>query len=146
MEKVTIYTDGSCLNSVKDNRVGGWAFVIIDKDGEREYSGKLENASSNRAEMTAAIRGLSSLKSPSNVDLYSDSAYLVNCFIEKWYIKWQKNGWINSRRVPVENRDLWEELIMLSEVHNVNFLKVKGHANDKLNNRCDKLAGEARKS
>lgn len=151
MDKVVIYTDGSCWNKGDgENQAGrgkgGWACVLMYPDKIVELSGKVDVSTNNRMEMQAAIEGLKSLQSPCDVELYSDSAYLVNCFRDKWYVRWQQNGWINSKRKPVDNKDLWEELLLLSEKHNVTFCKVKGHANDELNNRCDKLAGEARKS
>lgn len=151
MNKTVIYTDGSCWNKGDGEHQpgqgdGGWACVITHPDETiQELSGKIANTTNNRAEMLAAIEGLKSLELSCEVELYSDSAYLVNCFRDKWYVKWQKNGWINSKKQPVENKDLWEELLTLSKKHNVTFCKVKGHANNALNNRCDKLAGEARK-
>lgn len=151
-DKTIIYTDGSCWNkglgeNVADRGKGGWACIILYPDGiVQELSGKTNLSTNNRMEMQAAIEGLKAVSSPSVIDLYSDSAYLVNCFRDKWYLKWQKNGWINSKGNPVENKDLWEELINLYQHHNVTFCKVKGHADNELNNRCDKLAGEARKS
>lgn len=91
-------------------------------------------------ELFAAIAALKVTPDSSDIDLYSDSAYLVNCFKEKWYLKWRQNGWINSAKKPVENQDLWEILLQLVEERNVTFLKVKGHADNKWNNRCDQLA------
>jgi ribonuclease HI len=152
MSKIVIYTDGSCWNKGDgENQAGrgkgGWACILIHPDNTiQEITGKAEDSTNNRMEMQAAIEGLKALTIPSTVELYSDSAYLVNCFRDKWYVKWQSNGWINSKQKPVENKDLWEELIHLSQKHTVTFCKVKGHADNKLNNRCDKLAGEARKN
>jgi len=94
-------------------------------------------------ELTAAIEALRRLKEPCRVRLYTDSAYLVNCFKQRWYEKWEKSGWVNSRKEPVENRDLWQELLRLVRIHDVQFLKVKGHADDAWNNRCDELARAA---
>jgi ribonuclease HI len=144
MSKVVIYTDGS----VEPNPgKGGWACILMHPDNTvQELTGKADLSTNNRMEMQAAIEGLKALASPSVVELYSDSAYLVNCFRDKWYVRWQKNGWMNSRREPVENKDLWEELITLHQFHDVTFLKVKGHADNEHNNRCDKLAAEARKA
>jgi ribonuclease HI len=91
-------------------------------------------------ELKSVIEGLKATPISSEIDLYSDSAYVVNCFKDKWYTKWRKNGWINSAKKPVENKDLWEILLQLVEARNVTFCKVKGHADNKWNNRCDQLA------
>lgn len=152
MSKIVIYTDGSCWNKGDGENVpgrgkGGWACILMYPDGTtQELMGQAELSTNNRMEMQAAIEGLKAIASPSTIELYSDSAYLVNCFRDKWYVKWQQNGWRNSKREPVENKDLWEELIALYQHHDVTFCKVKGHANNEFNNKCDKLAGEARKA
>jgi ribonuclease HI len=138
----TVYTDGSCQNNI-----GGWACIFQYEDGtSSELSGYSEQTTNNRMEMVAAIEGLKALPPHSDVELYSDSAYLVNCFLDRWYVKWQANGWLNGKKKPVENRDLWEELLTLVVQHKVKFCKVKGHSDNKLNNLCDKLANNARKS
>lgn len=93
--------------------------------------------------MTAAIEGLKALKEPCDVKLYSDSAYLVNAFNQGWLEKWQRNGWKNVRKEPVENQDLWKELLKLTRYHNIRWIKVKGHSSDPRNNRCDELAQKA---
>jgi ribonuclease HI len=80
------------------------------------------------------------------VQVYSDSAYVVNCFLQKWYVKWKRNGWVNSAGKPVENKDLWEALLGLVRDRQVEFIKVKGHASNEFNNRCDELAGIAARS
>jgi ribonuclease HI len=147
--KIVIYTDGSCWNKGPNplsDGGGAWAYVMM-KDGlVIENTGKVAETTNNRMEMLAAIEGLRALSEAAEVELYSDSAYLVNCFREKWYLKWQQNGWRNSKDLPVVNKDLWEELLSLNEKHQVTYCKVKGHANDELNNRCDELAGKARRS
>lgn len=151
-DKIIIYTDGSCWNKGDGENApgrgkGGWACILMHPDGVvQELLGQAELSTNNRMEMQAAIEGLKAVASPSVIELYSDSAYLVNCFRDKWYVKWQKNGWKNSRGEPVENKDLWEELITLYQHHTVTFCKVKGHADNEHNNRCDKLAAEARKA
>lgn len=94
-------------------------------------------------ELTAVIKALQHLKFPCDVKVYSDSAYIVNCFKQKWYLNWQRNGWQTSAKKPVENKDLWKELLALTQKHNVEFIKVKGHSNVALNNRCDELARAA---
>ena len=94
-------------------------------------------------EITAAVEGLKMLKFPCEVNLYSDSAYVVNSFNQGWIYKWKKNGWQTSSKEPVKNKELWEELYELTKIHKVNFIKVKGHSDNEYNNRCDKLAKDA---
>ena len=94
-------------------------------------------------ELSAVIEALKMLKEPCSVTLYSDSAYVVNAVNNKWLLNWQKNGWKTSNKEPVKNKELWENLISLLKVHDVTFVKVKGHADNLFNNRCDELANEA---
>jgi ribonuclease HI len=141
MPKITIYTDGGCSNNKKGLGLGGWAYIILNEDQEPiECNGAENNTTNNRMELKSVIEGLKATPISSEIDLYSDSAYVVNCFKDKWYTKWRKNGWINSAKKPVENKDLWEILLQLVEARNVTFCKVKGHADNKWNNRCDQLA------
>ena len=134
---ITIYTDGACSGNPGP---GGWGAVLILGQYKKELSGAEKETTNNRMELTAAIMALSALKKPCHVELFSDSAYLVNAFNNDWIKNWQKNGWRNSQKKPVENKDLWEKLVMLTANHEVAFVKVKGHADNKWNNRCDKLA------
>ena len=94
-------------------------------------------------ELTAALRALEALKYPCRVRVYSDSAYLVNAFRQDWLGRWEKNGWINVRKEPVENQDLWRELLRQSRIHRIEWVKVRGHADDETNKRCDALARAA---
>jgi ribonuclease HI len=143
-KKVKIYTDGSCDDNKKgNNNRGGWAAVLIYKDTVKEIYGSETATTNNRMEILSCIKALQALKAGCDVELHSDSAYVVNCFLQKWYVTWQNNGWINSRGKPVENQDLWEQLLLLTKNHNVTFVKVKGHADDHYNNRCDVLAKQA---
>ena len=137
MEKVTIYTDGACSGNPGP---GGWAAILMYKGIEKEISGGEKNTTNNIMELTAAVRGLQLLKFPCEVKLYSDSAYLVNGFKQGWIYNWQKNNWKTSSKEPVKNREIWEELYRLTNVHNVEFVKVKGHSDNEYNNRCDELA------
>lgn len=137
MKEVTIYTDGACSGNPGP---GGWGAILIYGGHKKEMSGSAENTTNNRMELQAAIEALRALKQPCKVKLYSDSAYLVNCFQQGWHKSWIKNGWKNSKNQPVENQDLWKELLALTEVHQVEFVKVKGHADNAYNNRCDELA------
>ena len=140
MEEVTIYTDGACSGNPGP---GGWGAMLMYKGNKKEISGGKENTTNNVMELTAVIEGLKLLKFPCKVKLYSDSAYVVNAFIQKWIYGWIKNGWKNSSKEPVKNKELWQELYELTKTHEVEFIKVKGHADNEFNNRCDELARNA---
>lgn len=137
MKSVTIYTDGACSGNPGP---GGWGAVLIYGEHRREISGSESNTTNNRMELTAAIRALGALTVPCEVKLYSDSAYLVNAFNQGWIASWLRNGWKKADKKPVENDDLWKKLIELTRLHTVTFIKVKGHASNQENNRCDQLA------
>lgn len=137
MKKVTIYTDGACSGNPGK---GGWGAILFYKDQMREMSGFEENTTNNKMELTAAIKALERLKEPCEVELYSDSAYLVNAFLEGWLTKWQMNGFRSSNKKPVQNVDLWQKLVELNNIHKITWIKVKGHADNVYNNRCDALA------
>ena len=143
MEKVTIYTDGACSGNPGP---GGWAAVLIYNENRKEISGAKKETTNNIMELTAVIEALKLLKYPCEVDLYSDSAYVVNGFNQGWIYNWRKNNWRTSSKEPVKNKEIWEELYNLSKIHKVNFKKVKGHSTNELNNRCDELAREAIKN
>lgn len=140
MEEVIIYTDGACSGNPGP---GGWGSILMYKDKIKEISGGMKDTTNNVMELTAVIEALKLLKFNCNVKLYSDSAYVVNAFNQKWVYGWMKNGWKNSNKEPVKNKELWEELYSLTKIHNVEFIKVKGHADNKYNNRCDELARKA---
>lgn len=140
MENVTIYTDGACSGNPGP---GGWGALLMYKDTKKEISGGKKDTTNNVMELTAVIEGLKLLKFPCKVKLYSDSAYVVNGFNQKWIYGWIKNGWKNSNKEPVKNKELWQELYDLTKVHEVEFIKVKGHADNEYNNRCDELARNA---
>ncbi len=137
LNKVIIYTDGACAGNPG---VGGWGTIVIANGKATEMSGSDAGSTNNRMEILAAIKGLETLKTPSDVVIYSDSAYLVNAFTHGWLEQWKNNRWKNSDKVLVKNPDLWQQLDALTQMHKVEFCKVKGHANDKYNNRCDELA------
>jgi len=144
MKKVKIYTDGSCSQRASSTGKGGYGILLLFEDGaEIELSGNDAETTNNRMEMMAAIVGLEYLKETCDVELYSDSAYLVECFLQKWFEKWFRNGWINSSGKPVANKDLWIRLMKSFSGHKVKFIKVKGHSDDELNNRCDEIARKA---
>lgn len=140
MQEVEIYTDGACSNNPGP---GGWGAVLLWNSHEKEISGSSQWTTNQRMELEAAVQALKTLKYPCKVKLYSDSAYLVNAFNQKWYEKWQKNNWKTSSNKKVDNQDLWKELIKLSKVHQIEWIKVKGHSGDKYNERSDELARAA---
>lgn len=136
-KKVTIYTDGACSGNPGK---GGWGSILIYGDVVKELSGGEDNTTNNRMELKAVIEALKALKSPCEVEIYSDSAYVVNAFTQKWIDNWIKNNWKTADKKSVKNVDLWQELLVLIKTHNVTFKKVKGHSDNELNERCDKLA------
>lgn len=140
MEKVIIYTDGACSGNPGP---GGWGTILMYKDAKKEMSGGEKETTNNIMELTAVIKGLQALKFPCEVDVYSDSAYVVNGFDQGWIYNWKKKNWKTASGSPVKNKDLWEELYNLTQKHKVTFIKVKGHADNKYNNRCDELARNA---
>ena len=137
MEKVVIYTDGACSGNPGP---GGWGAILMYKDIKKEISGGKKDTTNNVMELTAALEGLKLLKFPCEVDLYSYSAYVVNAFLQKWIYGWMKKGWKTAGGDPVKNKELWQELYSLTKTHDVTFNKVKGHADDEFNNRCDEMA------
>lgn len=143
MKKVTLYTDGACSGNPG---VGGWGAILMFNGAKKEISGAENETTNNRMELTAVIEGLKCLKEPCEVDVYSDSAYTVNAFNNGWVYGWAINGFIKSDNKPVLNVDLWQQLLNLTKIHKVNFIKVKGHADNEFNNRCDKLATDAVKN
>ena len=140
MEKVTIYTDGACSGNPGP---GGWGAILMYQGNKKEISGGKKNTTNNEMELTAVIEALKMLKFPCQVDLYSDSAYVVNAFLQNWIGNWVKNNWKTSSKEPVKNQGLWKELYELTKTHQVKFIKVKGHSDNEFNNRCDELARNA---
>ena len=116
------------------------AAIIIYGASERIVSGSEPQTTNQRMELSATVEGLAAISGRRRVHLYSDSAYIVNCFRDRWWERWEKNGWKNSQKQPVANRDLWERLIAQTRRHDVVWHKVAGHADDELNNRVDALA------
>ena len=140
MKEVTIYTDGACSGNPGP---GGWGAVLMYGEHRKEISGGDAHTTNNRMELTGPIEALELLKQPCKVRLYSDSAYLVNAFNQHWIANWQRNGWQTSQKKPVENKELWQRLLELCRTHEVEFIKVKVHADNAENNRCDELARAA---
>ena len=143
MKKVTIYTDGACSGNPGP---GGWGAILMYENIKKEISGANENTTNNIMEITAVLEALKLLKVECEVEIYSDSAYVVNAFNQGWIKNWQKNNWKTAGKEPVKNRELWEELYKLTEKHKVEFIKVKGHSDNEFNNRCDELATSAIKN
>lgn len=137
LPEVILYTDGACSGNPGP---GGWGALLLWKGKEREMTGGAHDTTNNRMEMMAVIEGLTALKKPCYVKIHSDSALIVNTFTKGWIKSWKKRGWKKSNKKPVENRDLWEKMLKAMEPHTIEWIKVKGHADNQLNNRVDRLA------
>ncbi|QSX06893.1 ribonuclease HI [Sedimentibacter sp. zth1] len=142
MDKIIIYSDGACSNNQSEKNFGGYGAVLIYKDNVKKVYGGEINTTNNVMELTAIIKALEMLKRKDiPVEVYSDSAYIVNCINNKWYVNWRKNGWKTSKKTPVENKQLWEKLLLQIESLKIfNIIKVKGHAGDTYNEMADELA------
>ena len=143
MKRVTLYTDGACSGNPG---VGGYGAILMYNGHEKRISGAEGQTTNNRMELTAVIEGLKCLNQPCEVEVFSDSAYTVNAFNSGWVYSWRSAGWVKPDKKPVLNADLWQELLALTEMHRVKFIKVKGHADNEYNNMCDKLATDAVKN
>ena len=137
---MVLYTDGACTGNPGP---GGWAALIIDAGKERIVTGGAAQTTNQRMELMAAVGGLAAIPAGRRVRLHSDSAYIVNCFRDRWYERWERTGWKNAQKQPVANRDLWERLLAEARRHDVLWVKVAGHAGEPLNERVDRLAREA---
>jgi len=138
--KYKIYTDGACSGNPGP---GGWGAVILDQDDkQKNISGSEKNTTNNRMELLAAIMSLKKIKTNSEVVIFTDSTYVKNGITE-WMKNWKKNGWKNSSKKPVKNKDLWEKLDKLCEANNVSWKWVKGHSTNEFNNLADELATKA---
>ena len=127
---VDFYTDGACSGNQNDDNVGGWGAILEYGDTVKElHAGEL-NTSNNKMELDAVINAFRQLKRDGlRIYVFTDSSYVANCFLNKWYEGWRRKGWKNSRNQPVENRDRWEELLSMAEKNDVTFFRVKGHVN-----------------
>lgn len=144
MSKITIYTDGACRGNPGP---GGYGAILrfVDQKGElheKELSQGYRSTTNNRMELLGVISALEALKRPCEIDLYTDSSYVVNAFNQGWLDKWQRLGWYRDakRKEPVKNSDLWKRLLEAMKIHQVTYIWVKGHADNAFNNRCDELA------
>ncbi len=137
MKHVTIYTDGACIGNPGP---GGYGAVLLYEGNRQELSGGYRRTTNNRMEIRAVLAGLRSLKEPCRVTVFSDSRYVVDAMSKGWAESWRDKGWRKRDKTPALNPDLWEEMLDLSERHQVEFRWVKGHAGDPENERCDELA------
>jgi ribonuclease HI len=142
VKRVEVFTDGACKGNPGP---GGWGAILRMGAHEKEFSGSERATTNNRMELTGAIRGLAALREPCEVELYTDSKYVIDG-ITKWVFGWQKNGWVNSKKEPVANADLWRELIEETRRHKVSWHWVRGHDGHPENERVDKLASDAAKA
>ena len=143
MKSVDIYTDGACSGNPGK---GGWAAILIYNGVEKVINGAAPDTTNNRMELLAIIEGLRALKEPCKVKLYSDSAYSLDAFNKGWLVEWKKNNWRTASKQEVKNVDLWRALLIEVEKHEIEWIKVKGHADNEYNNRCDQLARDAIKN
>ena len=136
MKEITLITDGACIGNPGP---GGWAYILRYGAHVREAYGSEPRTTNNRMELTAAVRGLATLKEICSVTVVTDSQYVKNG-ITQWVAKWKRNGWKTANKQPVLNQDLWKELDELSQRHHARWEWTKGHADHEDNNRCDELA------
>ncbi len=141
-KKVALYSDGACSGNPGP---GGWASILVYNRHERELSGFDTQTTNNRMELTAVIEGLSALTEPCDVDVFSDSKYVVDSIAKGWLTNWEQRGWRNSQNKTPPNIDLWQRLLPLLTHHSVRFHWIEGHAGHPYNERCDALAVQAYK-
>jgi ribonuclease HI len=143
VKHVTLYTDGGCINNPGP---GGYGVVLLYNSNRKELSGGFRHTTNNRMEIYAAIAGLTALKEPCTVTVFSDSQYLVHAIQKGWARQWRENGWQRNKKEKAVNPDLWEKLLNLCEIHDVEFKWLRGHAGESENERCDELAKAAASS
>lgn len=137
MKKIKVFTDGACSGNPGP---GGWGAILKYGSQEKELSGGEAQTTNNRMELTAVIMALSALKEPCEVELCSDSKYVIDSVQKGWVYGWKKNNWTKSDKKPALNVDLWEQLLPLLDKHKVSWKWIKGHAGHEENERCDRLA------
>ncbi|MNP22107.1 Ribonuclease H [compost metagenome] len=142
-KKVIIYTDGACSGNPGP---GGYGAILMHDGNTKEISGGQKDTTNNKMEMMAVIKGLEMLKFSCDVEIYSDSTYVVDSIEKGWIYSWKKNNWIKSNKEKAKNIEMWEKILEYMNIHNIRFIKVKGHSDNEYNNRCDELAREAIKS
>lgn len=127
---VNFYTDGACSGNQNNDNVGGWGAILEYGETIKELHAGEVNTTNNKMELDAVINAFRQLKRDGlTIHVFTDSSYVANCFLNKWYVNWRKNGWKNKKKEPVENRDRWEDLLAMVEKNNVTFYRVKGHVN-----------------
>lgn len=130
MQILKIYTDGGCSENGKAENFGGWGAILQYGEHKKELYGGQANTTNNRMELTAMIEALKAVKkSGQRIQIFSDSSYVVNCFLQGWHVKWKKQNWMRTPKAPVENKELWIELLSLTQQHQIEFYRVKGHVN-----------------
>ena len=139
MKKIELFTDGACSGNPGP---GGWGAILRYNGHEKELCGGEKETTNNRMELTAVIEGLSALKEPCEIELFTDSKYVCDAVVKRWVYSWKANGWKKADKKPALNVDLWEKLLELIDTHKVNFNWIKGHAGHPENERCDTLAVE----
>src|SRR5574344_288440 len=141
LKNIKIYTDGACSGNPGP---GGYGAILMYNGMEKEISGGNKSTTNNQMELMGVISALELLKERCNVEVYTDSAYVVNSINNGWVYSWKKRNWVKSDKTRAKNIYLWERLLCLIEKHNIKFIKVKGHSDNEFNNRCDRLAVTAR--
>jgi ribonuclease HI len=139
MKKIYLYSDGSSLGNPG---AGGWGTILKYNDNIKELSGAVANTTNNQMELLAVVKGLEALKEPCEVDITSDSKYVVQG-INEWLVNWMKNSWKTAGKKPIKNKELWENYVKISKIHKIKAIWVKGHAGHEENERCDFLARDA---
>ena len=122
---------------------GGWGAILMYGNHKKEISGANPNTTNNIMELTAVVEALKLIKFPCSIKVYSDSAYVINGFTQGWIYNWIKKGWKTADGSPVKNKELWQSLYQFTQIHKIEFIKVKGHSDNEYNNRCDELARNA---
>ncbi len=122
---------------------GGWGAILMYGNHKKEISGANPNTTNNIMELTAVVEALKLIKFPCSIKVYSDSAYVINGFTQGWIYNWMKKGWKTADGSPVKNKELWQTLYQFTQIHKIEFIKVKGHSDNEYNNRCDELARNA---
>lgn len=122
---------------------GGWGAILMYGNHKKEISGANPNTTNNIMELTAVVEALKLIKFPCSIKVYSDSAYVINGFTQGWIYNWMKKGWKTADGSPVKNKELWQSLYQFTQIHKIEFIKVKGHSDNEYNNRCDELARNA---
>ncbi len=126
---VNIYSDGACSGNQNETNIGGWGVLLEMGAHTKELHGGEKNTTNNKMELTALLEGLKALKRYNlKLNIYSDSSYVINGLSQKWYEKWQTNGWKTSQKKPVENKDLWQGIIsIITQIPHISYFHIKGH-------------------